>query len=460
MRSLSERDLHRYQVHCVDHILDNEACGLFLDMGLGKTVSTLTAVNRLIYDRFEISKVLVIAPKRVARDTWVDEVNTWTHLRHLRVAVAVGTAKQRVRALTSVADVYCINRENVAWMIAHFGGRLPFDMLVIDELSSFKNNDTVRFKALRKVRPFFKRVVGLTGTPVPNGYLDLWPQMFLIDRGKRLGEYVTHYRDRFFEVDPATAWSSYPRIIPKAGAAEQIHGLIGDICISMKARDYLELPGSIHRIIRVHLSDQEREAYQRFERDAVMELPDGEELTAVNAAALRTKLVQFANGAVYDADKDYHVVHEAKMEQVEEIVDTSTSPIIIFYRFQHDKDRLFKRLAKYKPRMLNTSEDQKAWNRGEIQVLLAHPASMGHGLNLQRGGHNILWMGDPDSLELYLQANARLDRQGQDQTVIIQHLSAVGTIDEAIMDALVNKEDTQEVFMKAMKARILKYKSQ
>ena len=453
MRRLSEKDLHAYQRHSVDHILENPYCGLFLDMGLGKTVSTLTAINRLIFDRFEISRVLVIATKRVARDTWLDEVNVWDHLRHLRVAVAVGTATQRVRALNSVADVYCINRENVAWMVARFAGKLPFDCLVIDELSSFKNGDTARFKALKLVRPYFNRVIGLTGTPVPNGYLDLWSQMYLIDGGKRLGEFITHYRDRFFEIDPDTIFSSYPRLIPAPGAADRIHGLISDVCISMKSKDYLELPGSLHRIIRVHLSPAEVEAYQRFERDAVMAIPDGE-LTAVNAAALRIKLVQFANGAVYDENRDYHVVHEAKMEMVEEIVDTATSPIIIFYRFQHDKERLYNRLKAYKPRMLNTSQDQKDWNDGKIQVLLAHPASMGHGLNLQRGGHNILWMGDPDSLELYMQANARLDRQGQKHTVVIQHLSAVGTIDEDIMEALVNKEDTQEVFMRAVKARI------
>lgn len=451
---LSEKDLHPYQRFSVDNILKNNYCGLFLDMGLGKTVSTLTAVSALIYERFEVSKVLVIAPKRVARDTWADEVREWSHLRHLRVAVAVGDAKTRIRALQSTADVYCINRENVPWMVAHFGGKLPFDCLVIDELSSFKNHDTARFKALKKVRPYFSRVIGLTGTPVPNGYLDLWAQMYLIDKGQRLGEFITHYRDRFFETDPATAWSGFPKLVPKEGAAEKIHGLISDICVSMKANDYLQLPGSIHRLIRVHLSAQEVEAYKRFEEEAVMQLPDGEELTAVNAGALRAKLVQFANGAVYDENRDWHTVHEAKMEAVEEIVDTATGPIMIFYRFKHDKERLMKRLRAYHPRTMETKKDQDAWNRGEIQVLLAHPASMGHGLNLQRGGNHILWLGDPDSLELYLQANARLDRQGQTKTVVIQHLAAVGTVDEAIMTALVNKQDTQDAFMQAMKAKI------
>jgi SNF2 family DNA or RNA helicase len=455
---LKEKNMHAYQRHSVEHILDNDSCGLFLDMGLGKTVSTLTAIDKLIYERFEVTKVLVIAPKRVARDTWIDEVQGWEHLRHLRVAIAVGTERQRIRALQSSADVYCINRENVPWMVAYFAGKLPFDCLVVDELSSFKNASTARFKALRKVRPFFKRVIGLTGTPVPNGYLDLWSQMYLIDRGKRLGEFITHYRDRFFEVDPATAWSGFPRLVPKAGAAEMIHELISDVCISMKAKDYLELPGSIHRVIRVHLSDAEVAAYKRFEEDAVMQLPDGEELTAVNAGSLRAKLVQFANGAIYDENRDWHTVHEAKMEAVEEIVDTATGPIMIFYRFLHDKERLMKRLKAYHPRTLDTRKDQEAWNRGEIPVLLAHPASMGHGLNLQKGGNHILWLGDPDSLELYLQANARLDRQGQTKTVIIQHLSSVGTVDEVIMDALVNKEDTQEAFMQAMKVKLQEYK--
>lgn len=455
---LREEQLHEYQRHCVKHIIENPYCALLLEMGLGKTVSSLTAIDRLLFDYCDVNKVLIIAPKRVARDTWGDEIQEWAHLKHMRVSVAVGTERQRDRALMADADVYTINRENVAWLIAKYGTLFPFDMVVIDELSSFKSSDAVRFKELKKVRPMLKRVVGLTGTPAPNGYMDLWAQMFLIDRGERLGKFKTHYKDRFFTVDPDTQYSGFPKMIPKPGAAEQIHELISDICISMKAKDYLQLPQTIHRLQKVHLTDTEMKAYENFERSAVMELPTGEELTAVNAGALRTKLVQFANGAVYDEDRSYHTVHEAKLEVVEEIVDTATSPIIIFYRFKHDLERLQQKLRRYNPRMLDTSQDQRDWNAGKIQVLLAHPASMGHGLNLQRGGNNILWFGDPDSLELYQQANARLDRQGQKRAVVINHLCTAGTIDEAIMQSLVDKTDTQEALMQALKVRIDKYK--
>lgn len=455
---LTESNLHGYQKHCIQHILDNPYCGLFLDMGLGKTISTLTAIDRLLFDRCEVSKVLVIAPKRVARDTWADEIQEWAHVRHLRVSIAVGTAKQRKAALMANADVYTINRENVAWLVAMYGTRFPFDMVVIDELSSFKSSDAIRFKELRRVRPSLKRLVGLTGTPAPNGYLDLWAQLFLIDRGERLGPFKTNYKDRFFMIDPETAYSQHVKWIPKPGAQDKINKLISDVCISMQARDYLELPDTVHRLIKVHMTDQEMKDYLDFERSAVMELPTGDELTAVNAAALRTKLVQFSNGAVYDDAKNYHVVHNAKLEAIEEVVDTATSPIIIFYRFKHDLERLREKLKAYKPRMLITSQDQKDWNAGKIQVLLAHPASMGHGLNLQKGGNNILWFGDPDSLELYQQANARLDRQGQKESVVINHMCTVGTIDEDIMQSLVNKADVQDALMKALKARVDKYR--
>jgi len=454
---LKESNLHDYQRHAVEHIIENPFSGLLLEMGLGKTISTLTAIDKLMFDSFEVKKVLLIAPKRVARDTWLDEVHGWVHTSHLKVSVVLGSAEQRKKALLEKADIYAINRENVVWLVNLYGSKCPFDMLVIDELSSFKSSGSQRFKALKKWRPMFKRVVGLTGTPAPNGYLDLWAQMYLLDMGERLGKFKTHYQDRFFTIDPATAFSSYPKKVLKVGAAEQIHDLISDICISMKSEDYLELPGREHYLIKVHLSEKEKAAYDAFEKSQVLEIPEGE-ISAVTATALRNKLVQYANGAVYDANREYHIVHEAKIEAAIEIVDTATSPIMIFYRFKHDLARLKIALKAYKPRMLDTSQDQADWNAGKIQVLLAHPASMGHGLNLQKGGHNILWFGDPESLEAYQQANARLDRQGQKNFVRMGHLCTVGTIDEPIMNALVGKADVQDALMDAVKAVISKYK--
>lgn len=454
---LQESNLHNYQRHSIEHVIENPFCGLFLDMGLGKTVSTLTAIDRIMFDRFEIKKVLLIAPLRVARDTWLDEVKGWAHVNHLKLSVCIGTADQRKAALQTKADVYTINRENVVWLTNLYGSKCPFDMLVVDELSSFKSSDAQRFKALKKWVPQFKRRVGLTGTPSPNGYLDLWAQLYILDEGVRLGKFKTHFIDRFFTIDPSTAYSTYPKKVLKPGAKEQIHGLISDICISMKAEDYLELHEPIHNVIRVHLSEAEMEAYEDFEKSQVLELPEGE-ISAMNAAALRTKLVQYANGAVYDANRDYHVVHEAKIEAAIEIVDVATSPVMIFYRFKHDLDRLQKAFKAYKPRMLNTTQDQKDWNEGKIKILLAHPASMGHGLNLQNGGNIILWFGDPESLELYQQANARLARQGQKEVVIINHLATVGTIDEPIMTALAGKATEQDALMEAVKAIVAKHK--
>lgn len=453
---LSRSNLHKYQLHTVDHIMDNMQAGLFLDMGLGKTVSTLTAIDLLMYDRCEVNKVLVIAPKRVAQDTWTDEVNNWAHLNHLRVSVVLGTEKQRKEALLRTADIYTINRENVVWLISHYGAGFPFDMVVIDELSSFKSPQAQRFKALRRVRPLVKRVVGLTGTPAPNGLIDLWSQLYLLDMGERLGKTVTGYRSKYFTPGRRNGEVVFDYRL-KAESEKEIQERIGDICISMKAEDYLELPGRMHLIRKVHLSDEEMKAYLDFEKSQILALPD-EDVSVTSAAALRNKLVQFANGAVYDANKDYHVVHEAKLEALTEMVEASTSPTLIFYKYKSDLERISIALKSYKPRQLDSSQDMIDWNAGRVKVLLAHPASAGHGLNLQKGGHTIIWFGDPDSLELYQQANARLDRQGQTTCVMIHHLATEGTIDEDIAKALVNKADVQEALMQAVKARITKYK--
>ena len=455
---LQENQMHNYQRHCVEHIMSHPECGLLLEMGCGKTIASLTALNLLLFDTFEIKKPLIIAPLNVAKYTWQDEIDNWAHLKHLKLGKILGDEKSRSKALNSPADIYIINRENVAWLVGKVGSAWSFDMLILDELTSFKSSKAIRFKALKQIRPLVKRVVGLTGTPSPNGYIDLWSQIFLLDQGERLGKFKTHFIDRFFTVDPKTVYSGYPKQIPRDFSLEAIQGLIGDICISMKSEDYLELPGRVHRIINVHLSDAEMQAYEEFEKSQIMLLPEGEAISVANAAALRGKLVQFANGAIYDETRAYHVVHDAKLDMLEELVDVATSPVLIFYRFKHDLDRMQKRLKSYAPRLLTSEKDKNDWNEGKIKVLLAHPASAGHGLNLQKGGNNVIWFGDPDSLELYQQANARLDRQGQVKQVIIQHMATVGTIDEAIAQALIGKADVQEALMQAIKARVKKYR--
>lgn len=455
---LLENQMHDYQKFAVNHMLNHCESGLFMEMGTGKSCCTLTALNLLLFDTFEVKKPLIIAPLNVAKYTWQDEIDSWAHLKHLKLGKILGDEKSRSKALNSPADIYIINRENVAWLVGKVGSAWPFDMLILDELTSFKSSKAIRFKALKQIRPLVKRVVGLTGTPSPNGYIDLWSQIFLLDQGERLGKFKTHFIDRFFTVDPKTVYSGYPKQIPKDFSLEAIQGLIGDICISMKSEDYLELPGRVHRIINVHLSDAEMQAYEEFEKSQIMLLPEGEAISVANAAALRGKLVQFANGAIYDENKAYHVVHDAKLDMLEELVDVATSPVLIFYRFKHDLDRMQKRLKSYAPRLLTSEKDKNDWNEGKIKVLLAHPASAGHGLNLQKGGNNVIWFGDPDSLELYQQANARLDRQGQVKQVIIQHMATVGTIDEAIAQALIGKADVQEALMQAIKARVKKYR--
>ena len=446
-----------YQDHAIDHIIENPFAGLFLDMGLGKTVSTLTAVNRLMYEDLEIDRVLVIAPKRVAEDTWTTEVDKWNHLKHLRVSVVLGTERQRKEALKAKADIYVINRENVPWLVGFYQSAWPFDMVVIDELSSFKSAKAIRFKALRMVRPMIKRVVGLTGTPAPNGLIDLWPQVYLLDQGERLGKSITRYRETYFTPGKRNGHVVFNYNLRSDGE-QQIYEKISDICISMKAKDYLQLPERINRTVEITLPDKLKAKYEEFEREQILALEDSDEISAVNAAALSGKLLQFANGAVYDAEKNWHEIHKAKLEALDEIIDTANGqPVLVFYSFKHDLARIQEALKKYKPKTLDNKEDIRAWNQGNIQLLLAHPASAGHGLNLQAGGNIIVWFGLTWSLELYQQANARLDRQGQTKPVIVHHLAVRGTMDEDVMLSIVRKATGQDALMDAVRVRILKY---
>lgn len=458
---MNENNLHNYQRYTVDFILNHPASGCFLDMGLGKTVSTLTAINRLMYENLEVNKVLVIAPKRVAEDTWTKEVEKWDHLKHLRVSRVLGSEPQRKAALRVDADIYVINRENVCWLVAQYRGSLPFDMLVIDELSSFKSPKAQRFKSLRLVRPQFSRVVGLTGTPAPNGIIDLWSQIYLLDQGERLEKTVSKYRQKYFRPGRSNGQVVFDYKILD-GSDKVIYQKISDICVSMKAEDYLELPPRMDHTVEVSLAEAVKEQYTEFEKEEVLRLVDRDEesaISAANAAALSNKLLQFSNGAIYDAERNVHEIHDAKLEALEEIVEAANGePVLVFYSFRHDISRIKRKLKACKPRELVDNKDIDDWNAGKIQVLLAHPAGAGHGLNLQKGGNVIVWYGLTWSLELYQQACARLHRQGQTKPVQIYHLLAKGTMDDDVMKAISGKADKQEALMQAVKARINKYK--
>ncbi|WP_411679875.1 SNF2-related protein [Clostridium thailandense] len=440
---------HSYQEYATKWILDKPKAGLLMDMGLGKTVCTLTAIKELIYNYFDIVKALVIAPLRVAEDTWTVEAEKWDHLKHLKISKILGTEKERRAALNIKADIYVINRENVVWLVKECGKKWSFDMVVVDELSSFKSPKSQRFKALRKVGA--KRIVGLTGTPSPNGLMDLWSEIYLLDQGERLGRTLTSYREQYFMPDKRNQniIFSYK---PKEEAEEVIYKKLSDICISMKAEDYLELPERIDNIISVKLQKDEEEKYKKFEKELLLPLKDSD-IVANNAAVLTNKLLQFANGAIYDENDEVVEIHNEKLKALEEIIEAASGkPVLIFYAYKHDRDRLKKYFKNAKE--LKTSEDIKKWNNGEIEIMLVHPASAGHGLNLQAGGNIIIWFGLTWSLELYQQANARLYRQGQKQNVIIHHLVAKGTIDDDVMKALENKSVGQEVLLQAVKARI------
>ena len=439
---------HGYQKKATERILQQKRVGLFLDMGLGKTVITLTAIKELIED-FAIWKVLVIAPKRVAEDTWSREHEKWDHLSGLRISKVLGTPAQRMKALKAEADIYVIGRDNVKWLVELMGKSWPFDMVVIDELSSFKNPSAQRFKALRKVIPASDRVVGLTGTPSPNGLMDLWAEIYLLDRGERLGTTISAYREKYFRAGARNGYIVY-KWEPYSYSQKEIERKISDICMSMSAEDYLELPERMDNEIRIRLSPKEMKQYDQMEREQLLRIDD-EAVVALNAAAVMNKLLQMANGSVYSDGGDVVRIHEKKLEALEEIIDTTGEPVLVFYSFRHDLEAIKKRIPD--ARELESSEDIARWNQGEIPVLLCHPASVGYGLNLQDGGHVIVWYGLTWSLELYQQANARLYRQGQQKAVIIHHLIAEGTVDEQVMRALQHKDTSQSALLAALKER-------
>nr|WP_242003494.1 DEAD/DEAH box helicase [Culicoidibacter larvae] len=405
-----------------------------------------------MYDYFSVRKVLIIAPLRVAKNTWTDEINKWDHL-DFTVSKIIGTVKERQAAIRKKADLYIINRENVTWLVNELGQDWDFDMVVIDELSSFKSAKSQRFKSLRKVRPLSKRVVGLTGTPAPNGLLDLWPQIYLLDRGEALGKTITGYRERYF-----TPIKQNGHIVYKWGlrpdADKAIHKKIEPLCISMEAVDWLDMPERIDNYIRIDLPDKTMQQYKEFERNQILQV-DNADIVALAAAAARNKLLQFANGAVYDDEKNVIDIHDEKLKALEEIIEEAQGqPVMVFYNYQHDLMKLRKYFDKMEPCTLDSDDDIARWNNGDIQLLLVHPASMGHGLNLQSGGNIIVWFGLNWSLELYQQANARLWRQGQKETVIINHIVAKDTIDEDVLTALENKDINQQQLIEAVKKRI------
>ena len=440
---------HNYQQFATDFILNQSICCLMLDTGLGKTVITLTALWQLTLDSFDVSSVLVIAPKRVAEDTWPKELAKWEHLTGLTSSLVLGSAAERKAALQRKAFLYIINRENVAWLVKnHYW---DFDMVVIDELSSFKSNKAERFKAMKKVRPMVTRIVGLTGTPAPNTLLDLWPQMYLMDMGQRLGRFIGGFRDRFFLPDKRNREIIYS-YKPREGAEDAIYALISDICISMKAADYLDMPERIDNRIEVSMSPKERKLYDDFQKDMVLSIGD-EQLDAANAAALSNKLLQMANGAVYGEDKKVIPIHDRKLDALEDLVEAANGkPLLVAYWYKHDLQRIKARFKN--ARCIDTAKDIDDWNAGQIPLALIHPASAGHGLNLQDGGCTIVWFGLTWSLELYQQLNARLWRQGQTHTVVIHHIVTKGTHDEDVMRALENKDTRQSALIEAVRARI------
>lgn len=455
---------HAYQAHCIRKIEEIPKVGLFLDMGLGKTVTTLTAVKDLKYNRFEVRKVLVIAPKKVAEGTWTKEKDKWDHTRMLRVSQVLGSQAKRIRALNTPADLYIINRENVAWLVDYYRNAWPFDMVVVDESSSFKSHKSKRFKALASVGGHIGRMVELTGTPSPNGLEDLWAQMYLLDGGERLGKRYTQFRERYFQPDRRGSDGMVYSYEAKPGTQESILQKISDICISMKAEDYLQLPDITYHEIPVELDPKAKKVYLELERKMVLELPeDEEEISVASAAALSNKLLQLANGALYDEDHNVHEIHGCKLEAFLELIESlQGKPALVFYNFQHDRARILKGLEKTKLRIreLKTTQDEDDWNAGKIDILLTHPASSAYGLNLQQGGNHVIWFGLTWNYELYTQANKRLHRQGQQEKVIIHHLVCAGTRDEDVMKALERKEDVQEWVMQSLKARIKKIKEE
>lgn len=441
---------HDYQTYATEYILRKPIAAILLDMGLGKSVITLTAIFDLTLNSFLIRKVLVIAPLRVARDTWPAEIEKWDHIHGLKYTVAVGSESERKRALMQKAQVYLINRENVEWLVYRSGLPFDYDMVVIDELSSFKSHQAKRFKSLMKVRPGVRRIVGLTGTPSSNGLMDLWAEFRLLDMGQRLGRFIGNYRSTFFEPDKRNQQIIFS-YKPKPGAEEEIYRLISDITISMKNTDHLIMPKLVMNEVVVKLSVDEEKHYKTLKEDMVLSLKD-KEIDAVNAAALSGKLLQMANGAVYDENKKAAHLHDRKLDALDDLIEAANDkPVLVAYWFKHDLERIMERFPAEK---LDTAESIKRWSNGEISIAVIHPASAGHGLNLQSGGSCLIWFGLTWSLELYQQTNARLWRQGQNETVVIHHIVTKGTIDEQVMKALKHKNKTQTALINAVKANL------
>ena len=442
---------HDYQQYATEYIKSHPVAAVLLDMGLGKTAISLTALLDLLFDSFETHRILVIAPLRVARDTWPAEIEKWDHLSMLTYSVAVGSEKDRKTALMRDADIYIINRENVQWLVEQSGIPFTFDTVIVDELSSFKNHQSKRFKALMKVRPRIKRIVGLTGTPSANGLMDLWAEFKVLDMGQRLGRFIGMYRNNYFRPDKRNGQIIYSyKLLP--GADKAIYKQISDITISMKATDHLKMPELVMNTHTVELSDDEREHYDELKQTLVLQLPE-KEITVANAAALTGKLLQMANGAIYDDDGDHIHIHDRKLDALEDLIEGANGkPVLVAYWFKHDLERI---KSRFKVREIKSSSDIHEWNAGKIPVAVIHPASAGHGLNLQTGGSTLIWFGLTWSLELYQQTNARLWRQGQRAvTVVIHHIITAGTIDEQILKALEGKDRTQTALIDAVKAQL------
>lgn len=441
-----------YQAFAENFILNNAAAGLLLDMGMGKTAISLTAADKLLFDYFAVRKVLVIAPLKPARETWPPEAKKWDHLRHLRFSLILGSKKERIAACSKEADIYIINREQVVWLVDYYKSAWPFDMVIIDELSSFKSSKAQRFRALKKVRKYITRIVGLTGTPSPNGLLDLWPEMYLLDEGKALGKTLTSYRETYFVPDKRNATTIFSWK-PKDGAEDAIYERLDGLCISMKSSDYLKLPDRLMLRREFELSEKAAELYRTLERDTLLPFADGD-IDAPTAAILTNKLLQVAGGAAYDENGNVKILHEDKLEALDQLIEEANGqPVLVFYAFRHELERI---LARYTEAVdIKEKDAVTRWNQGEVPILLAHPASAGHGLNLQEGGHIAIWYSLPTSLELYQQANKRLHRPGQKSTVLIHHILMKGTYDYRVLDdILAPKEVRQNACLEALKARI------
>ena len=444
---------HDYQYYCINRMINESRLGLLLQMGLGKSVITLTAINELKFYKHQVNKVLIIAPKRVAETTWSDECKKWDHLKHLKISKILGSEKKRIKAVKSEADIYIINRENVTWLVEKFKGEWKWDTVVIDELSSFKNHRAKRFKSLKKMLPHIKRLYGLTGTPAANGLLDLWAQIYLLDQGERLYKTIGQYRERFFLPDKRNAQVIFS-YKPKLDAEAVIKELISDICISIKHSDFVDLPDCIYQNQTLILSDRVQKAYLEMEKKLVLELSDTE-ITAVNAGVLTNKLLQIASGSIYDETGEYHLIHKEKIEVLKETIEQAASPVLVFYNYKHERDLILKEIKEAK--VLESDKDIRDWNKGKIPVLLAHPASTAYGLNMQEGGHTVIWFSPTWNLELYEQANARLNRQGQTETVTVNHIIAKNTVDEIVMKALKSKDKVQATLLENLQKKLKEF---